>query len=1229
MNDINLTLNGKKVKGKKGETILQLARRNGIEIPTLCNDARLEPYSSCFVCVVEVKGMRGMQPSCSTKISEGMEVETNNNKVFKARKTALELLISNHYADCLSPCTQACPAGVDIQGYVALIEKRMYNEAIALIKETNPLPSICGRVCVRPCEAACRRNLLNEGKGVGIDYLKRFAADYDLNSETKYIPEIKKPTGKKIAIIGAGPGGLSSAFFLQIEGHHCDLYEANPKPGGWLRYGIPEYRLPNNILDKEINEITALGANIFCNKKFGENISYEELKKNYDAVILTIGSQKGTSIGCDGDDAKNIFSGIDFLRNMEITGKRADFSGKKIAVIGGGNTAMDCCRTAVRCGSEKTYIIYRRTEKEMPANPIEIHESKLEGVEYLFLTNPKNVNKDDNGVLKSLTCLKMKLAEPDASGRCRPLPIEDSEFDIELDYVLAAIGQKTDADFIDDINNNSKNNQLKLDKRGNISANPETFQTDIESIFAAGDGVTGPATIIEAIAQAKIASHSCNQYVMGLPVIPIHKEFISRKENFKQQIPEDYLGNFENQKREEMPTLPPDKRINFNEVELGYDNEEIAIHEAQRCFECGCSEYFTCNLKKYCSEYDVDQTKFAGSFNEYNVNFAHPFIEIDSNKCILCSLCIRTCSDIVGANALGLVNRGFDTFVAPNMENSLSQTNCESCGMCIDVCPTGAISENVTFKPGPLKLEKLNTICNYCSVGCSISVNHNNGFVMKVTGREGLINKDKSICRFPKFGYHYLNSQKRITKPLIKVNNEFKEISFNKAYQIIKNKINSVSPDENSFFAGARLSNEEMYLIQKFARAAVKTNNIDNFHYLDRGTGYFNNSLANANFDEIKQASKIYLIGSEINNDNAVVGFMINNAKIKNNIPVELITVNYNSSMKHKVNNVCQIKSYYHFIKAVNHYLVSKNLHNKMFINDLCENYETYKTSLLKENFDALVTASGVCCKDEIIEFAKDYNHQMNAIIVFSEKEISANASLELFNLSMITGKLGKTNSGLISLKEKNNSQGLIDMGINPKFGVGYHPISEQSLINKEKEIWNINELSSISFNQKELLENGKIKNLFIFGEDPIGCAFDNKTIVKLLSKTEFIMVSDNFMSETAQQADLILPASFPLETNGSFTNTQKFIQQFTKQIKAKVERTLLEQLSDLFNKFGFKQSSSAYDIMMETVSLFTDKKNNYKFIVTDKDNNNKMFDHACDYLTKNFIDGFNKTFEE
>ncbi len=1228
---INVTLDGKITQANSGETILDVARKNNIEIPTLCDDPRLKPFTSCYVCVVEVQGLRGLQPSCSTKVTEGMKVETNNDKVRKGRKTALDLMLSNHYADCTAPCIQTCPAGVDIQGYISHIDKGQYRDAVALIKETNPLPAICGRICVRPCEVGCRRNQLDEGAPVGIDYMKRFASDWDLESKDKYVPEIQASTGKKIAIVGAGPGGLSAAFFLQKLGHQTDIYEAAPAAGGWLRYGIPEYRLPNDILQKEVDNITEIGANIYYNKKFGDNIKYKEIKDNYDATILTIGSQKGTLIGCEGDDAENVFSGIDFLKEMEVSGKPYDFKGKKVAVVGGGNTAMDCCRTSIRCGSTEVYVIYRRTEKEMPANPIEIHESKIEGVKYKLLTNPIKVNKDSEGKVKSVTCLKMELGEADASGRRRPVPIANSEFDLEVDYILAAIGQKTTVDFLDDINNSSDNGELKINRWGDIDANPDTLQTGIESVFAAGDGVTGPSTVIEAIAQAKTAAMSCNQYLFGKDIEAPKKEFLSKKDNFKLQDKSVYEGCFPEQLREEMPTLEPDNRINFDEVELGYANEEVAQHEAQRCLECGCVKVFNCDLKDYSTEYGVEQNKFAGEYNEYKVDFRHPFIEIDNNKCILCSRCIRICKEVVGADALGLVNRGFHTFVAPSMADRLQDSTCESCGLCISTCPTGALSENVLFKPGPIKTDEVKTICNYCSVGCEITLNHKSNFVMKVTGSEGIVNPDGNICRYPKFGFNYLNDNSRIKKPLLKEKGKFKEISFKKAYDIIFDKISHVQPDDNAFFAGARLTNEEMYLIQKLARAGAKTNNVTSLHYLNRGDGYIFNSKNNVPFDQINGASKIYLLGSEINEDNAVAGFMVNNTQFNNNTPVELITDNTESTLLRKVDSVLHLKSYYHFIKAVNYYLVANNFQNAMYINDNCSDYEEYKNNVLKENFGELVELSGVLTMDTIVEFAKSYNNEMNAVIIFSEKEISANASLELFNLSMITGKLGKTSNGLIALKEKNNSQGLFDMGICPKLGVGTQTIDDPKLVKQMKKKWKVDELpETVNESQFMNLEEGKLRNLFIFGEDPMGTAKNPVRMAGWISVSDFVMVQDAFMTKTAAKADLILPASFPIESGGSFTNTQKVFQEFEPGFPSKIDKLSYQQLTDIIKKLGVKQKTKLEDIRMEAMSLLSaNKQDKLEFVYTSNDNYHRIFKYGCDSINKYFEDAFENAFED
>jgi formate dehydrogenase major subunit len=1220
---LNIILNGKNVIGFKGESILELSARLGVEIPTLCNDHRLEPYTSCYLCVVEVQGMRGLQPACSTSIGEGMRIDTQNTKIFRARKAALDLLLSNHYADCLGPCKQACPAGVDVQGYIGLIEKGKYSDAVALIKETNPLPAICGRVCVRPCEVACRRNLLDEGTGVGIDYLKRFASDFDLSSENKYKPKIKPSTGKKIAVVGAGPGGLSAAFFLQKEGHQVDIYEAHPKAGGWLRYGIPEYRLPNDLLQKEVDNITEMGVKIYYNQKLGQNLSYKALKYKYDGIILAIGSQAGTSIGCEGDDADNVFSGVDFLKAMELTSQKSDFSGKTVGVIGGGNTAMDCCRTAKRFGAEKVYIVYRRTEKEMPANPIEIHESKLEGVEYLFLTAPIKVNKDKNGAIKSLTCIKMGLGEPDASGRRRPVPIDGSEFELKMDIALAAIGQKTTVEFLDDVNSNTDIGELKINKWGDLDADPLTLQTGVKRIFACGDGVTGPATLIQAVAQARVAANSCNQYLAGEMVVADKKEFLSKRDNFKKQVKADYLSKYQKQNRNEMPTLEPTERNNFTEVELGYQNETIAVQEAQRCFECGCSAYFECDLKKYATEYDVEQTKYAGDFREYNVDFRHPYIEIDNNKCILCSRCVRICRDIVGANALGLVNRGFKTFVAPSMGESLQDTSCESCGMCISTCPTGAISENVTFKPGPFKTETFDTICNYCSVGCTLTVHHKNNYVVKVSGTKGKVNIFGNICRYGRFGYKYYNNKERLLKPLLKVGDKFEEIDFTEAYNIIAYKIKSSEADANAFFAGARLTNEEMYLIQKLARKGASTNNVTSFHYLGNENGYRNLSEKNVYFEQLPFASKIWLLGSEINMDNAVFGYMINNQHRKKEIPLINITVKKNSSMKEKVNENIVINDYYSFVRAVNYYLVNGGKQNMMFINDNCSGFEKYKTALLSENYNALVKKA--CGDVKVIEsFADDFNEQMNAILVISEKELSSSACSEIRNLALITGKLGKTASGIFSLKEKNNSQGLFDMGINPKHGVGYADVNSDFYASHLKEYWKLSKLPNSSKTDiLGLLKQNKLRNFFIFGEDPIGCAIDKKQVKEWFDKADFVIVQDYFMTETAAQADLILPASLPTETGGSYSNTLKILQKFevASNLPSRIDNNSIKQLISINQKFGDEMLRDSEDVMMEAIGLLPGEVATTLEFLNEPDSNSRLFLHGCDILVKQFDD--------
>ena len=710
---INLTINGKQITAPEGSTILEAARANNIDIPTLCYDKAVEIYGACGLCVVEAEGIPKLLRSCSAKCTEGMVINTESERVVQSRKIAMELLMSAHDGDCVAPCQLNCPARTDCQGYVGLIANGEYDSAIRLIKNKIPLPASIGRVCPHPCEKACRRKNVEEP--INIAQLKAFAADVDLNKDS-YLPDVMERSGKKVAIIGGGPAGLTAAYYLNIMGHSVTVYDMMEKMGGMLRYGIPQYRLPKEVLDKEIAIIEKSGVKLVNNVKLGKDFTIESLKAENDAVIVAVGAWKSSSMRTPGEDLEGVYGGIDFLRAV-IKGNPPEI-GEKVAICGGGNTAMDACRTAVRLGAKEVYVIYRRTRNEMPADQLEIDEAEEEGVIYKFLTNPISFNGDD-GKLKSVTLQIMELGEPDASGRRRPVPVEGKTEEIPLDSVILAIGQKLVQGDV---------SELQLNDRGNIEADPDFFTTSIDGVFAIGDATNRGASIaIEAIGEADRCAKAVDAYLNGQS-LDTRVPYISKRDESKI----DYSDR-EKQARLNPKVLAPEVRNkSFEEVSLGFTEEE-AQEEANRCLECGCREYYKCKLLNVAQRYDINPERWQGEMPQKYTRDANAFIERNTAKCILCGLCVRSCREVMDIHALGLMGRGFTTEPSPAFALPLDQTKCNNCGLCVNLCPTGALTERSTLKKQvPLDEEYTEQFVEIDGQKSSVLVSRYNGKILRV-----------------------------------------------------------------------------------------------------------------------------------------------------------------------------------------------------------------------------------------------------------------------------------------------------------------------------------------------------------------------------------------------------------------------------------------------------------------------------------------------------------------
>jgi formate dehydrogenase major subunit len=676
MSEFQITLNGKACTAQKGQTILDVATAAGYSIPTFCHRDDLEPFASCFVCAVEVEGRRTLVPSCSTEVAAGMVINTENDRVKNARKTCIDLLLSDHVGDCLGPCMTTCPAGIDIPGFVNHIANGRHREALALINNNMPLAGCLGRVCTRPCEDACRRQLVE--KPVAICQLKRFPADLAVEQGWDVKPQQLPATGKKVAIVGAGPSGLSAAYYLQMFGASCTLFDAHEAPGGMIRYGIPSYRLPRNVIDREVAVIKEMGAEFCYNTVLGKDVSLDQLREDYDAVYLALGAQQASSMRTPGEELSGVRSGIDFLGSVSRDESQA--IGREVIVVGGGNTAIDASRTALRLGAESVTILYRRSREQMPAWAEEIEDALEEGVKLETMAAPLTI-EEINGRLK-LKCQRMELGEPDASGRRRPLPLAGSEFSLEVDEIIAAIGQTVDASMV---------SGLELTPWGTIKGDDRTGKTQLDDVFAGGDCITGADIAVNAVAAGRRAAFAINQQLLGEAVVGDPAAY-QHSMGALEEIPAEVTAPFAKTERVAMPRLAPAVRAkNFAEVDTGF-SEEQAIAEATRCMECGCRDASECALRCVATETGASAERFAGAKRSYNRDDSHAVLVYEEHKCIQCGCCVRACDELLNSPCVGFVGRGFDARIKPALNKRLALINSEELPKLASYCPVGALT---------------------------------------------------------------------------------------------------------------------------------------------------------------------------------------------------------------------------------------------------------------------------------------------------------------------------------------------------------------------------------------------------------------------------------------------------------------------------------------------------------------------------------------------------------
>ncbi|MCL1905900.1 MAG: FAD-dependent oxidoreductase, partial [Clostridiales bacterium] len=867
--------------------------------------------------------------------------------------------------------------------------------------------------------------------------------------------------------------------------------DAMPLMGGMLRYGIPEYRLPKAILQQEIDAIKAMGVTFRNNFKIGRDIALEDLRREYDTVIVAVGAWSSVGIGCPGEELEGVLGGIDFLREVDISSNL--LAGHRVAVVGGGNTAMDACRTAVRLGAAEVYNVYRRTKNEMPAEKIEIVEAEEEGVIFKNLTNPLEIT-GEGGKVKAIRLQIMTLGEPDASGRRSPVPLPGREEIIEVDTVIMAIGQKLDGAGLE---------ALAQTRRGNIAADEHTFCTNIDGVFAIGDATNKGADIaVSAIGEARLAVEMIDKYLRGQQV-KYEPPFLVKSEKTAQDFSAE-----EKSPRAEMPHRAGDvRRKDFKEVNFGLSEAE-ARREANRCLECGCHDYFECKLIGYADRYLVQPEKYRGKTHHRPQEDDHPFIHRNPDKCILCGLCVRICDEVVGATALGLVDRGFDTVVKPALDADLRDTDCISCGQCVNVCPTGALTETMMIeKQVPVKETFTETVCSFCSLGCRTRLATKGSLLVRSLPSS---EKGSLLCRKGRFGVGEIAKGQRLSTPLIRNENGWQETSLQQAAARINKRLKDLQAqygnDSVAVSVSGRCTNEDAYLIREYAAKALKTDNVFSFGRGESGLAdVLGRDASTATLDDLDKAELIVAADSGIMKNHGVAGMRIRRA-VRKGAGLLLL-----SSAESLLDTIADIR-----LDTGDSLSVLRQILLALLNKGCGQGIEG------REALQASLAGTSPC--EEASAAAELILGSGKTVFLFEKNALTPAAARLIVDMAVLSG------GGVLQLLPGANSQGLSDLGVKAK---------EELLC---------------------AIEEGKIKGLLIFGEDV------PKAYLKPL---DFLAVQDIHLTPTAQKAEVVLPAMAFTESSGSFTGADGIARELKPALASPVAWDNAAQIKALAAEAG------------------------------------------------------------